>query len=527
MRAAVNQLNGSDVNDLYTYPDGEAELTIGRRADSYALKDLIGLDAAIEAATHYLTTGQIVYTDDVRFRSRDVNVAACSSQPRTLLAYSGDVGATTIRRSGARATTRTVSPTNRPTCQIRRSPAGCRLVDSRQVPADAGGGCHSSVRRGTSIWHHDLVSWLRRVTARLKSKRGTDGIEPRRPSFNEIAEQEREEQISEARAAALDGVPTVALREVSHLNLDEDLAYAGVDHHDRLVVASTRADPAKTYAGRETSPAGASFPLSKSLEHYSLRVTTVSRTGSIRETVLSQVSVAYPMVQPLPDGRWLVVGSRCHHTSAGPEDNAHIFGTAGDWIESFCIGDGVNDIQITPSGRIWASYHDEGVFGNFGWGQPHGPEPLGRAGMALWTPSGERILEYSPPEGLGHVVDCYALNVVGEDAWACYYTDFPIVRVRPDGSSVGWLSDARGPHSLVVSAGETVGLIGGYDGLFDRITLVDISDDAVAPSKATYQLTIPDSSELPSDAYVIGRGHRVHVFAHDRWFSLEIDGLDG
>ncbi|MCP5068647.1 MAG: hypothetical protein GY946_18955 [bacterium] len=97
VRAAVNQLNGADVNDLYIYPDGtlpeiymaigggkddhyfvfiteynavftqavspsapdgEAELTIGRRADSYALKDLIGLDAAIEAATHYLATGR-------------------------------------------------------------------------------------------------------------------------------------------------------------------------------------------------------------------------------------------------------------------------------------------------------------------------------------------------------------------------------------------------------------------------------------------------------------------------------------
>ena len=40
-------------------------------------------------------------------------------------------------------------------------------------------------------------------------------------------------------------------------------------------------------------------------------------------------------------------------------------------------------MQVDSLGRIWVSYADEGVYGNFGWGQP-GPPPVGAAGLVCF-----------------------------------------------------------------------------------------------------------------------------------------------
>ena len=71
------------------------------------------------------------------------------------------------------------------------------------------------------------------------------------------------------------------------------------------------------------------------------------------------------------------------------------------------------------------SYFDEGVFGNHGWGEPGGPGPLGRSGLPRWSGDGVLEYEFSPPDVSSAIADCYALSVIGEDAWTCYYTDFP------------------------------------------------------------------------------------------------------
>ncbi|MAT05209.1 MAG: hypothetical protein CL424_09220 [Acidimicrobiaceae bacterium] len=367
------------------------------------------------------------------------------------------------------------------------------------------------------------MGWLRRATRRLRFNRQPNGVAVGQLSASEIGERDRERQaqITEARAAAFSGVDPLPLNETAPLSHEGDLVYADVDHLDRLILATSTADPSATYGGRALSPGWASFPRSRSAEAYSLQITTFSPDSSAK-TTMQTVSVAYPMVQPMPDGMWLVVGARSRSLDSGPEHNAYVLGADGKPIAWFCIGDGVNDVQVTPSGHIWASYHDEGVFGNCGWGAPDGPEPLGRSGLALWSSSGERILELAPPGGFDAVADCYALNVLGEDAWACYYTDFPVVHARPDGSVVGWLTDASGPHALVVDERGTVGLIGGCRGLFDRLIMVDISEDGIASTSATYKLAMPDSLDLPPDARVIARGRHVHAIAGDRWLRLDI-----
>jgi hypothetical protein len=226
----------------------------------------------------------------------------------------------------------------------------------------------------------------------------------------------------------------------------------------------------------------------------------------------------------LPDGRWLVVGARSHYRESGPEENAVVYGPSGQQVASFCMGDGINDVQTTPSGQVWVSYGDEGVFGNFGWGMP-GPEPLGRSGLARWSPSGERTIELEPPEGLSVMADCYALNMIGEDAWACYYPDFPIVHVSPDGSTRGWATGASGPHALAVDTTGLVGIVGGYSGLFDKLVVAELTDNEVAGA-ITYKLVMPDLAELPVDARVLARGHCVHVVTGGRWLQHDISRIE-
>ena len=84
------------------------------------------------------------------------------------------------------------------------------------------------------------------------------------------------------------------------------------------------------------------------------------------------------MIQPMPGGGFIVVGERARYAKSGPEQNAQIYGPSGYLVASFCIGDGVNDVQVIPSSQIWASYGDEGVFGNYGWGISDGPERTSR-----------------------------------------------------------------------------------------------------------------------------------------------------
>jgi len=68
----------------------------------------------------------------------------------------------------------------------------------------------------------------------------------------------------------------------------------------------------------------------------------------------------------------------------------------------------------------------------------------------------------------GEVVDCMALNVVGEVAWASYYPGCPVIRI--DGGRVsGWRSTVRGARALVVGDHEKILLAGGLGPEQDRL----------------------------------------------------------
>ena len=85
------------------------------------------------------------------------------------------------------------------------------------------------------------------------------------------------------------------------------------------------------------------------------------------------------------------------------------------------LGDGIGQVAATSDGDVWAGYFDEGVYGNYGWGDPGGEAPVGACGLVRFTP--DLQLDWRFPSHVqqpwGAISDCYALNVGDTDVWAC------------------------------------------------------------------------------------------------------------
>jgi hypothetical protein len=73
-------------------------------------------------------------------------------------------------------------------------------------------------------------------------------------------------------------------------------------------------------------------------------------------------------VQPLPQQRLLVVAARAKPGVV----NAEVWTSEGDLVQRGNLGDAIEELLTTPSGRIWAGYFDEAMGGR-------GPEGHGLA----------------------------------------------------------------------------------------------------------------------------------------------------
>jgi hypothetical protein len=185
------------------------------------------------------------------------------------------------------------------------------------------------------------------------------------------------------------------------------------------------------------------------------------------------------------------------------------------------LGDGIEDVLTTPSGDAWVGYFDEGVYGNYGWGGP-GPGPLGSCGLARFGPGGDQDWRFSPDD-TAPIDDCYALNVTGETVWACYYSDFPLVKVE-DGEVTAWRNDlAHGAKSLIVDE-RRVGMAAGYRPVRDRLVIGELGDGDLRDA-GRYQLVLPDGRPLPDDVRMVGRGPDLHVFHNTDWYLLSLTDI--
>ena len=267
-------------------------------------------------------------------------------------------------------------------------------------------------------------------------------------------------------------------------------------------------------------PGWASFPDARAARPAGARI-TVHSPGLADAVRIAEMPLAHATVQPLLDGRVLVVAARCRWRPDGPDRNALVYGPDGAVVAEYTFGDGIEHVLTTPSGSAWVGYFDEGVYGNYGWGGP-GPEPLGSCGLARFGPSGEQDWRFPPGETTS-IDDCYALNVTGETAWACYYSDFPVVKVE-DGEVTTWRNDlAHGAKSLIVD-GRVVGMAGGYRPVRDRLVIGELGGSELRDA-GRYRLVLPDSRPLPDDVRMIGRGPVLHVLHGTDWYQLSMTDI--
>jgi hypothetical protein len=273
-----------------------------------------------------------------------------------------------------------------------------------------------------------------------------------------------------------------------------------------------------------SQPGWASFPDSTTARPVEAQV-RIQGPDVLRTVRLNEHRIAHPKVQLLPDDRLLVVGTRCYWREGRAEENALVYDGNGQPVLSGTVGDGISHVYATPRGRIWIGYFDEGIFGNYGWGAPTGPEPVGSSGIVRFT--SELVADWRFPQDspFGGIADVYAMSGDGEDLWSCYYTDWPIVRISSDSddSVTGWRNTVAGGSVLVVGSNLTA-IAGGYREDRDRVVLLRLDDDAVA-EVAQGRLILPSGEAIPPDAHWLGGKHELSIVTGSFWYKLDLETL--
>jgi hypothetical protein len=300
---------------------------------------------------------------------------------------------------------------------------------------------------------------------------------------------------------------------------DEQLIAYGIGPDgDPLALAVDAADAENPF-GHDEQTGWARFPKPRAERTYSPSVVSLDESR-VRRTVLQDVDTTFPRLQPLPDGEILLVGTRSARREDGSYDlNGRVFGPDGMLRREFLLGDGIEDVQTTADGRIWVSYFDEGVFGNFGWGKPEGPDPIGAPGLIRWRSDGTIEWTYEPPPGLDDIADCYALNVATDAVWACYYSEFPLIQIALDDSIVSWQTPVTAAQALAVGEGRAA-FYGGYGDDRDRCVLVEFREGELVELESV-RLLLPSGAPVAGQP-IIGRGHFLNVFDGPRWSRLDV-----
>jgi outer membrane protein assembly factor BamB len=162
---------------------------------------------------------------------------------------------------------------------------------------------------------------------------------------------------------------------------------------------------------------------------------------------------------------------------------------------------------VDALGRVWVAYGDEGIFGNFGWGNP-GPIPVGAAGLVCFDATGEKLWEY-PASANGMTADCYALNVFGSEAAIFFYTDFPVCRISSDFKLAHWKTELAGCHAFAISRSAAL-FSGEYNDPTDTAYLGEFDADSQMRARRV-RLLLPDGSGLPKGR-LLGRGPHLYFF---------------
>ena len=299
------------------------------------------------------------------------------------------------------------------------------------------------------------------------------------------------------------------------------LVCASVGPDGEMVAVWTTPEALEAVTSKTVSAAGASFPEPTAAHPVAARI-TVHAPELAAITPMQDLALAHITVQPMPGGRFLVAGPRCRWRPDGPDRNAVLYDAGGQVVSEHVLGDGIAHVLATSTGQVWIGYFDEG---NYGWGLGNGPEPVGAYGIVRFSPDLQPAWHYPEYTEVGPwdaISDCYALNVDDTSTWACYDSDFPVVRIR-DGAVTGWHNEIRGASALAV-AGSRVALFGGYGPDRDRLALAELRAGRAGPARE-YRVVLPDGEPFRQGTRVFGRGSRLHFLTGRNWYRLDVDDI--
>ncbi len=302
------------------------------------------------------------------------------------------------------------------------------------------------------------------------------------------------------------------------------LVCSSVGPAGEVVAVWTAPDGLGAVTSATVSAGGACFPDPAAARPVQARI-TVHTPCPAGVTPIAGLALAHITVQPMPGGRFLVAGARSRWRRDGPDRNGVLYDTDGQVVGEGVLGDGIRHVLATGSGQVWIGYFDEGVYGNYGWGQAGTGEPVGAAGIVRFSPGLEPAWHYPRNTGAGPrdaISDCYALNLDDQCAWACYDSGFPVVRIRDD-TVTGWHNDITGARALAV-AGSRIALCGGYGPDHDRLALTGLGAGRAQPA-GQYRVVLPGGQPLPAGTQVTGRGSRLHFLTGTSWHQLDMDDI--
>jgi len=346
------------------------------------------------------------------------------------------------------------------------------------------------------------------------------------PSMEDWREQQRRQDL--VRREEVLRLPVLPVREHGLIGgRDGDVRVcASVGPGGEVVSVWTTAEGKQAVTSRTVSAGGASFADTSTDRPVTARITVhnprLTAVVEVRELTLAHITV-----QPMPGDRFLVAGARCRWHPDGPEPNAVLYDAAGHAVSGHVLGDAIEELQADTSGHVWVGYSEEGIYGNYGWGHADTEQPVGMYGIVRFSPALEpdwHLPRYDEIGPWDPISDYPTLNVDDTSVWTCYYSDYPLVRIRDDKVS-GWHNDVRGPAALAV-AGSRVALFGGGRANHDRLALTELGADR-AELAGEYRLVLPGGEPLPQETDIIGRGSRLHFLTHDRWYQLDLDDISG
>ena len=220
---------------------------------------------------------------------------------------------------------------------------------------------------------------------------------------------------------------------------DRQIAASTIDAHGRIVALVVDPDVECARRGGNGAPYDATLVLVDGQDCH--------------ETLMQDLDFRFPRLDVL-EGGFVLAAGRCRMPSDPPvweakameaevPHNALVVDADGEVRTTFHVGDAIGHLMTDVAGTIWIGYFDESsilalwpVRPSSQWAGKRPSERMSimTPGVIRWASSGDPLWYATTDDCAPRSwMDCYALNVGHEYAWAYSYTGFPLVEIDEQG----------------------------------------------------------------------------------------------